>query len=38
MCEVTEETIRKNLDRMESEGRLLLSHGGRYELRSFSGQ
>jgi DeoR family L-fucose operon activator len=28
LCEVTEETIRKDLDRLESEGRLIRSHGG----------
>ncbi|MDB5051970.1 MAG: YulB [Bacilli bacterium] len=28
LCEVTEETIRKDLDRLESEGKLIRSHGG----------
>ncbi|ULL17797.1 DeoR/GlpR transcriptional regulator [Paenibacillus sp. H1-7] len=28
ICEVTEETIRRDLDKLESEGKLLRSHGG----------
>lgn len=28
LCEVTEETIRRDLDKLESEGKLLRSHGG----------
>src|SRR5690554_4050475 len=28
LCDVTEETIRRDLDRLESEGKLLRSHGG----------
>lgn len=28
LCQVTEETIRRDLDRLESEGKLMRSHGG----------
>lgn len=33
LCEVTEETIRRDLDRLEKAGRLLRSHGGAVSLR-----
>ena len=33
LCEVTEETIRRDLDRLEKVGRLLRSHGGAVSLR-----
>ena len=33
LCEVTEETIRRDLDRLERAGRLLRSHGGAVSLR-----
>ncbi|MNZ66432.1 HTH-type transcriptional repressor GlcR [compost metagenome] len=33
LCQVTEETIRRDLDRLEKAGRLLLSHGGAVSLR-----
>lgn len=34
ICEVTEETIRRDLDKLESEGKLLRSHGGAVRLPS----
>ncbi|QGQ98254.1 DeoR/GlpR transcriptional regulator [Paenibacillus psychroresistens] len=34
LCEVTEETIRKDLDRLESEGRLLRNHGGAVSVKT----
>jgi DeoR/GlpR family transcriptional regulator of sugar metabolism len=34
LCEVTEETIRKDLDRLESEGKLLRNHGGAVSVRT----
>jgi DeoR/GlpR family transcriptional regulator of sugar metabolism len=36
LCEVTEETIRKDLDRLESEGRLARSHGGALSIKGNS--
>lgn len=33
LCQVTEETIRRDLDRLEKAGRLLRSHGGAVSLR-----
>lgn len=33
LCQVTEETIRRDLDRLESAGRLLRSHGGAVSVR-----
>ena len=33
ICRVTEETIRRDLDRLESEGRLLRSYGGAIRLQ-----
>lgn len=33
LCEVTEETIRRDLDKLESEGKLLRSHGGAISIR-----
>jgi DeoR family L-fucose operon activator len=36
LCEVTEETIRKDLDRLESEGRLIRSHGGALSIQGES--
>jgi DeoR/GlpR family transcriptional regulator of sugar metabolism len=36
LCEVTEETIRKDLDRLESEGRLIRSHGGALSIKEES--
>lgn len=34
LCEVTEETIRRDLDKLESEGKLLRSHGGAISIPS----
>jgi DeoR/GlpR family transcriptional regulator of sugar metabolism len=34
ICEVTEETIRRDLDKLESEGKLLRSHGGAISMKS----
>ncbi|GAA4853900.1 rhamnose catabolism operon transcriptional regulator RhaR [Paenibacillus vulneris] len=34
ICEVTEETIRRDLDKLESEGKLLRSHGGAISIPS----
>jgi DeoR family L-fucose operon activator len=34
LCEVTEETIRKDLDRLESEGKLLRNHGGAVSVKN----
>ncbi|MCS7458663.1 DeoR/GlpR family DNA-binding transcription regulator [Paenibacillus doosanensis] len=34
ICEVTEETIRRDLDKLESEGKLLRSHGGAVSIPS----
>jgi DeoR family L-fucose operon activator len=34
LCEVTEETIRKDLDRLESESRLLRNHGGAVSVKT----
>lgn len=34
ICEVTEETIRRDLDRLESEGKLRRSHGGAVSIQS----
>ncbi|WP_019535427.1 DeoR/GlpR family DNA-binding transcription regulator [Paenibacillus ginsengihumi] len=34
LCEVTEETIRRDLDRLESEGKLLRSHGGAVSIQT----
>jgi DeoR family L-fucose operon activator len=34
LCEVTEETIRRDLDKLESEGKLLRSHGGAVSMKS----
>jgi DeoR/GlpR family transcriptional regulator of sugar metabolism len=33
LCHVTEETIRRDLDRLESEGKLIRSHGGAISIR-----
>ncbi|SDN19869.1 transcriptional regulator, DeoR family [Paenibacillus sp. yr247] len=33
LCQVTEETIRRDLDRLESEGKLMRSHGGAVSVR-----
>jgi DeoR/GlpR family transcriptional regulator of sugar metabolism len=34
ICDVTEETIRRDLDKLESEGKLLRSHGGAISIKS----
>ncbi|NOU97139.1 DeoR family transcriptional regulator [Paenibacillus sp. LMG 31456] len=34
ICEVTEETIRRDLDKLENEGKLLRSHGGAISMKS----
>lgn len=36
ICAVTEETIRRDLDRLESEGRLLRSHGGAVSIKEYA--
>jgi DeoR family transcriptional regulator, L-fucose operon activator len=35
LCEVTEETIRRDLDKLEQDGKLLRSHGGAVSVKEF---
>lgn len=38
LCQVTEETIRRDLDRLERAGRLRRSHGGAVSVKDYQGQ